>query len=49
MVLFGDKVYLYTVTEDKNINQQIANQFYYEYLSYFVNNHIEKAKQDMGI
>ncbi len=49
MVLFGDKVYLYTDTEDKNINQQIANQFYYENLSYFVNNHIEKAKQDMGI
>lgn len=49
MAIFGDKAYLYTDTEDQLINQEIANQFYEDNLSYFVNNHIEKAKIDMGI
>ena len=49
MVLFGDKAYLYTDTNNKEINQEIANQFYYENLSSFIDKHIEKAKLDMGI
>lgn len=49
MVLMGDKVYLYTDTENREINQKIANDFYAENLSYFVDKNLEMVKAKMGI
>lgn len=49
MVLLGDKIYLYTNTDNKEINQKIANAFYQENLSYFVSKNIDKVASDMNI
>ena len=49
MILIGDTIYLYTDTLDKDINQKIANSFYQENLSYFVNKNIKTVAKNMGI